>query len=479
VPPYHWSDALVPAPPLAVPGARARIRAANQADGRRLLVIDDDPTGSQAVHHVDAVLSLDPAVIGRSLAAPGSVCFVLTNSRSLAEPEAYGLSLRLGELAAALERGHSGRVEVISRSDSTLRGHLRAEVAALCEARRVAGRPGYDGVLLAPAYFEAGRFTAGDVHWARVNGQPVAAGETEFARDASFGYAASELPAFVAEKHPGELRAADVRALSLADIRRGGPDRVAGVLLALPPQAGTFVAVNAVDYADLDVVTLGVQQAEAAGRSFLFRSGPSLVQSLAGQDPVPPLATVPTSPGRHGHGLVVAGSHTGLTTRQIQHLLAGGGVTPVVLDAGMLLGPGAQAEVAATAGRVRDALSGSDVLLMTSREVLTGAGATASLDIARTVSASLVAVTGQVVSASLPWILTKGGITSHDILATALGVRRAEVLGQLFAGFVSVLRPVDARPEATGLPCVVFAGNVGDETSLRAAVTVLRGRAAV
>ena len=65
-----------------------------------------------------------------------------------------------------------------------------------------------------PAYFEAGRFTSGDVHW-RARRHPV--GETEFARDATFGYRASNLRDFVAEKG-GE----EATSLSLEDIR-GGP----------------------------------------------------------------------------------------------------------------------------------------------------------------------------------------------------------------------------------------------------------------
>jgi uncharacterized protein YgbK (DUF1537 family) len=64
------------------------------------------------------------------------------------------------------------------------------------------------------------------------------------------------------------------------------------------------------------------------------------------------------------------------------------------------------------------------------------------------------------------WVVAKGGITSHDVAVRGLGIRRAEVLGQLFRGIVSVFRPVEAAPEAVGVPYVVFAGNVGDENTL-------------
>jgi uncharacterized protein YgbK (DUF1537 family) len=63
-------------------------------------------------------------------------------------------------------------------------------------------------------------------------------------------------------------------------------------------------------------------------------------------------------------------------------------------------------------------------------------------------------------------VVAKGGITSHDVAVHGLGMRRADVVGQLFPGMVSVLRPVEAADEAIAVPYVVFAGNVGDDNTL-------------
>ena len=75
------------------------------------------------------------------------------------------------------------------------------------------------------------------------------------------------------------------------------------------------------------------------------------------------------------------------------------------------------------------------------------------------------------------WVVAKGGITSHDVAVRGLRMRRAEVLGQLFPGTVSVFRPVDAAPEAVGMPYVVFAGNVGNEETLAQAISIMSGNA--
>jgi Sugar-binding N-terminal domain len=63
---------------------------------------------------------------------------------------------------------------------------------------------------MVPAYFEAGRFTAGNVHWARVGADVLPASETEFARDATLGSAASDLREFVAETSRGAVQPGDV-----------------------------------------------------------------------------------------------------------------------------------------------------------------------------------------------------------------------------------------------------------------------------
>lgn len=261
-------------PPVRVEAnARERIRRARGAQ-RRIAVLDDDPTGSQTVHDVTVVT--DTGALVTALAEPGSCCFILTNTRSLDEPAAVAANTDVGRV---LFERLDGSVDVISRSDSTLRGHVIAEVCALDRVRRqVLGR-GFDGVLLVPAYLEAGRFTVGDVHWARVAGEPRPVGETEFARDATFGFSASNLREFVAEVSRGRIRADQVRSITLDDIRLGGPQRVAEVLAGVTDL--TFVVVNAVDYADLDIVVLGLLDAEASGKAFLYRTGPSFPQALA------------------------------------------------------------------------------------------------------------------------------------------------------------------------------------------------------
>ena len=453
---------------------RESIRAMRAEDGLLLGVLDDDPTGSQAVHDVQVVTVLEEDAYAAAFGGPAGTCFVLTNTRSLDEPAAVEMNdLAARGLIATAERT-AARVQLISRSDSTLRGHVMAEVAALQSVRRsVAGR-GFDGVLLVPAFLEAGRVTAGDVHWARIGGGLVPVGETEFARDAAFGYHASDLRDFVAEKSNGALRPGDVASIGLTDIRRGGPSGSAICWpgcgtgpgwSSTPPNTPTWTRWRAgCCWPSAQAVrSCSAPGRRSCGPCSAWGRRPRCAASRSG----------PPGRGPLGSGLVVVGSHVGQTSRQVAALHARGGVTGVELDVPSLvrgddvIGPAAR--------QVASALGRSDVLLYTSRTVVPGRDPADSLAIARTVSAALSRIVREALSAGPAWIVAKGGITSHDVAVHGLGIRRAEVTGQLFPGVISVFRPLDAAPEAIGRPYVVFAGNVGDEETLGQVVAILNG----
>lgn len=452
--------------PLVLEHARAEIRRQRAEAGRRIAVLDDDPTGSQTVHAVEVVTVLDEPEYAAALADPGSTAFILTNTRSLAEHSAVEVT---GDVAHALFRLSERQdfpVDVVSRSDSTLRGHVLAEIRAIDAARRAVTGSGFDGILLAPGYFDAGRVTSGDVHWAYDGDTLVPVGETEFATDATFGYRSSDLKEFLNEKSGGSV-ASQVRSIGLDDIRVGGPERVTQILEDVSD--GAFVVVNGTAYSDYEIVVLGLLRAEAAGKTFLHRTGPSFVRALAGIEPRAPLtaADIWPSGGPSGHGLIVIGSYVGLTSRQVRAAQQRCGVPDVELDVPTLLDPQRRGgHIAEVGARLADALRLSTVMLFTSRALRQGSDADDSLAISRSVSSAVVEVVRAALPARPGWVLAKGGITSHDVAVHGLGIRRAHVLGQLFPGVVSVLEPVEAVAGAVGVPYVVFAGNVGDENSL-------------
>lgn len=424
----------------------------------KLVVLDDDPTGTQTVHGVPVLTEWSVPSLAAELAAPGPVFFILTNSRAHPAPRACALNREIGLNLVSAGRLCARSFQVVSRGDSTLRGHYPAETDALAAA--LGGD--FDATLIIPAFFEGGRFTRDDVHYVAEAGRLVPVGETEFARDATFGYRASNLRAWIEEKTGGRVRAADVVSFSLEDLR-GDRAQLAAKLGTLA--GGATAVVNAVESGDLQAFAAAVEVARAGGKKFLFRTAASFVAALAGIPPRPLLRAEEIAPAGTGRGLVVIGSHVEKTTRQLHNLWAGGRVTAVEVAVGKLLMPDERVAEVARAAREVEALlaSGKNAALSTSRTVVTGHDAAENLAIGETIARCLV----EIVSALRErprWLVAKGGITSSEVATAALGVRRALVLGQALPGVpVWQLGPETRWP---GLGYVVFPGNVGGVEAL-------------
>ena len=456
--------------------------------GRRVVFLDDDPTGTQTIADLPVLTSWFVADVQWALQQQTTGFFVLTNTRSLSETDAEERNRQVVDALHQAATAEQARYVLASRSDSTLRGYYPLETDVLSEELAARGTV-VDGVVICPGYVEPGRLTIDSLHWTRTPEGMIPVAQSEFAKDASFGYRSSDLRDWVEEKTGGRIPRDEVATITLTDIRVGGPDRVGEILAEL--RNGQPVVVDTVEDADQQVVVLALLHAEAAGKNFIYRIGPSFVRARTGQRATPPadaqrlrqiLATQPTDiddtrPATK-HGLIAVGSHVGLTTRQLDRLRDRGKIIELELGVPTLLDDSARNrhvnDVAAQAAKVlRNNDAESDVVIRTSRTLVTGDDAVSSLVIARTVSAALVGTVREIVSQIRPsFVLAKGGITSSDTATVGLGITRAWCRGTMLPGIISLWEPVTGL--AQGIPYIVFAGNVGDDEALAAVIDTLR-----
>lgn len=437
--------------------------------GRVFVVLDDDPTGTQSVADLPVLGAWDVADFAWALSSGAPAVYVLTNSRSLAPADAERINREVVRAALAAAETAGVRVDFVSRSDSTLRGHFPLEPDTIAHEIARSGSPAPTNVVVVPAFPDAGRVTVRGVHGILSDEGFTPIGETEFARDSTFGFRSSRLADWVAEKTDGAIAAADVVEVTV-DHLRAGVAAVAAVLRAAP--AGAPIVVDAVVEEDLVELALGLEAVEAEGRSFVYRVGPPFVRARIGQRRRPPVDVAELGVDRAARGgLVVVGSHVGLTSRQLADLVRHRPLEAVVeLDVPRLLDPAQRAAELDRAGAtIATALLRGDVVLHTSRTLVRTDDPDESLDISRRVSEAVVEVVRGVVAGVTPrFVIAKGGITSSDVATRGLEIRRARVRGSLFPGIVSVWEAADGP--ASGIPYIVFAGNVGDDGSLTAAV---------
>ena len=429
-----------------------------------LVALDDDPTGTQTCHDIVVLTVWDvPTLVSEfRRTRPGGGFFILTNSRALHPEPARALITEICANLKVASQETGTTFEVVLRSDSTLRGHFPLEPEASEEVLGPA-----DAWLLCPFFLQGGRYTIGDVHYVAEGDNLIPAAQTPFAKDATFGYKSSNLREYVVEKSGGCITLDRVSSLSLDVIRKGSADAVLQQLLALPK--GTVVVVNAAAEEDVDVVILALLKAAGHNKRYIFRTGAAFVSARLGIAPIPPISSKQLSLSKEVGGLIIAGSYVPKTTAQLETLRerSGENLTSVVLDVRKLLESKELAadevqKAIAVAGK--EISRGQDVLVMTSRELITGADEAKSLDIGATVAAALVSFLVNL-DTKPRYVIAKGGITSSDMATKGLRMKRATIVGQAASG-VPLWRCDEETAKWPGVPYVVFPGNVGSAETL-------------
>lgn len=447
---------------------------------RKLVVIDDDPTGTQTVHDVELLTTWNIPMLTEVLEKEPWLFYLLTNSRSKSEGEAVQLNREIAHQLVAASQATKTEFVVASRSDSTLRGHYPAEIDALESGLNISPGDHFDGHLIVPAFFEGGRYTIADTHYVAMptphSETLIPASETPFAQDRVFGYQTAYLPAWVEAKSGGRWKADRVVSIGLELIRRDGPEAIAARLKAV--EGGVPVVINAAGYGDLAVVVLGLLRAEEAGKRFLYRTAASFVR-LRGAGETKPLLkayeVVNDVQAAGSGGVVIVGSYVPGSSIQLENLLTLPEVIGIELAVERVIGNPIEArEVSREAGQQLEAAikAGRVGVLYTSRKLIQSENRSENLGIGAKVSCALIAAIQEVTSYPR-FIIAKGGITSHDVAQKGLGATRARVLGQLLPG-VPVWRLENGpRSRFEGVPYVVFPGNVGGPESLMQAVKLL------
>lgn len=461
-------DTLRSLPPEWAQDPLPAVSAALQASDRKIVALDDDVMGTQSVHDIAVLMDWSIDAISAELARDQQAFFIVTNARSMPESQAQAVNTFIARNLTAAAQRVGVDFTVVSRLDSTLRGHFPAEMLAIQDG--LAYKP--NAWIIAPLFLEGGRYTIGDTQYVSDGEHLTPVGDTEFARDAAFAFKSSDLRQWVEEKTAGVVSAADVVSVSIEDLRLGGPAQVAARLSEVP-QGGVCV-VNGASNRDMEVFAQGLLESEADGKRFLFRAAASFIRALLGQSERAPLT--PSDMGADGKGgaLIVVGSHVPRTTRQLNHLLANANVHGIQADVSRLLASDGRASEIERVARAAEARirAGEHAVVYTSRALVEGRSADHSLAIGHQISQALAEAVAAI-GVKPRYMLVKGGATSADIASKALNVRRAWSPGQAAAGVpVWLLGDETLHPR---MPCIIFPGNVGAEDALTALVARMDG----
>lgn len=441
----------------------------------KVIVLDDDPTGIQTVHGISVFTDWSEESIEAGFLEDSRMFFILTNSRSMTEKETAAAHKTIAATIVKVAERLNQDFVIVSRGDSTLRGHFPLETEVLKTTIEQQSSRQFDGEILLPFFQEGGRFTIDNIHYVQEGHELIPAGDTEFARDRTFGFQSSHLGEWIEEKSEGMFTKENTTYISLADLRALRIDQIKQQLMSV--KDFKKVVVNAVDYDDVKVFVTALIEAIQAGQQLMFRSAAALTKVLGGIGDQALLTrdALIQEESPHG-GLIMIGSHVKKTTEQLKALQQDKEIAFIEFNTHLVLEPDAFREEIDRVIQQTEALlaAGQSVAVYTRRERLDLGDDRQEEELKLSVQISD-AVTSIVQRLTIrpKYLIAKGGITSSDIGTRGLSVKRATVAGQIKPGI-----PVWQTGEESKFPFmsyVIFPGNVGSKDTLKEAVDILEG----
>ena len=440
---------------------------------KKLVVLDDDPTGVQTVHDVSVYTDWEEESIRNGFEEKEAMFFILTNSRSFSVEETTKVHRDIAARVAKVARELGQDFMIISRGDSTLRGHYPLETQLLADGLTKNEGVVIDGEIICPFFPEGGRYTMDNIHYVKEQENLVPAGMTEFAKDKTFGYKSSDLTEYVEEKTEGKYHKEDCITISLDELNALDVQGIKDKLMSAQNMAK--IIVNAVSYADLKVFCAALVLAMKAGKHYMARTAAAFTKVMGRISDQPLLGRAQLEGDTKNGGIVLIGSHVKKTTDQLNCLKELDGqadfmefqVNTVFEENGL------EKEVERTVKAAEEKiLSGRTVVIYTSRQLLAPENMTPEekLHISVKISNAVTSIIGML-SVKPKFIIAKGGITSSDVGTKALRVKKARVMGQVKKGIPVWMTGEESK--FPGMPYIIFPGNVGEVSTLKEIVEEL------
>ncbi len=444
-----------------------------KAFNKKIVVLDDDPTGVQTVSGINVYTDWSKESIKNGFDESHAMFFILTNSRSFSKEHTIKVHKEITERIVQVSKEVGKDFIIISRSDSTLRGYYPTETETIANTIENLENKKVDGEILIPFFIEGGRYTIDDIHYVKENDFLVEAADTEFAKDKTFGYSNSNLCKYIEEKTNGDSKAEDVLSIGLDEIIKKDYQGISKKLQSINEFSKCIV--NATSYRDLMVFSIALIDAMSNGKNFVFRTGAGFTKVIGAISDKPLLEKSELiENGNTNGGIIIVGSHMKKTTAQFESLKNIDGAEFIEFNSHLVLQEGEiEKEALWVSEKTNEAIKNKKfVVVFTKRERVDANTGNKEDDLRMStkISESLVSVISNLKDKP-SFIIAKGGITSSDVGVVGLGVKKALVLGQVAAGVPVWLTGIESK--FPNMPYIIFPGNVGTEDTLKNIVEML------
>lgn len=424
----------------------------------KVIVLDDDPTGTQTVKDLMVLTSFEKETIKEGFLSENNMFFILTNSRALNKNETEKLHKELIQKIDYVSDELGIDYILISRGDSTLRGHFYHEPEIINRY----SKNSFDGLFYIPAFFEGDRYTFEGIHYIKEDQVFIPVSNTEFSKDTTFGFEAQNMSDFVQEKSNNKVSASEVVLLDIHTLRSRNEKVIFNILDSIT--SFKPVVVDALTENDLNWFTaMLMKYLNKCSKRFLFRTAASFVKSIS-ETPGTIINLKKYDLNNNG-GLIVIGSHVNKTSEQLDELRKTD-IKALEFDVTKVIDKTTLETYVNDFKKIVESFisKGQNVVIFTTRTVIKTTDKEKNLKISKEISKSLVYIVSEL-RVKPRFIIAKGGITSSDIATIGLKIKKATVLGQADQGIPVWLTGNEAK--YSKIPYIIFPGNVGNKYTLK------------
>ena len=448
----------------------------------KIIIIDDDPTGSQTVNGCNLILKWDYETLLKGLKDSSNLLFILANTRSLSKKD---VKIRLKEICSALREimNNSSFAEedfvLISRGDSTLRGHNFVEPDIINELLGP-----FDATFYIPAFIEGNRTTVNGNHF--VDNIPIH--KTIFSKDKIFGFKTSNIKELIYEQSDHKLDFNHIENIFIKDFEVLETNQLNKLYFYIEQlKNNKKVIVDIIDYSQLDKFSRIVKSL-LKKKKFLFRSAASFISSLSNIKKTEKdhiyfsQLRRKNKNNKNMKGLIVVGSYVELTTLQLKKVLEISLCKPIEINVLKLYAffklednvNQINSLKKLILNSIRQNLSQEFIpVLFTSREIVSPRDNNDLIQFQLFLSAFI----SEIVSAikfEIGYLISKGGMTTNTIISDGLKADSVYLEGQILPGISLVT--FNLLKQKGKLPIVTFPGNIGNNMSLVKVLEILENK---
>ena len=448
----------------------------------KIIIIDDDPTGSQTVNGCNLVLKWDYETLLKGLKGGSNLLFILANTRSLSEKD---VKIRLKEICSSLKKvmNNSSLAEedfvVISRGDSTLRGHNFIEPFIINEFLGP-----FDATFYIPAFIEGNRTTLNGNHF--VDNVPVH--KTIFAQDEIFGFKTSNIKELIYEQSNRQINIDNIENINIKDFEILDLNQPNNLYIYIKNLLNNKrVIVDIIDYSQLNKFS-NIVKSLLKKKKFLFRTAASFISSLSNVQ-INQKDHIYFSQLRRKNtkdqimkGLIVVGSCVELTTLQLNEILELNICVPIEINVLKLYELFKIKDNSHQMNSLKNLIlhsirfsltKNSIPVLFTSREIISLKDKNELIQFQHFLSVFIAGIVSAVKN-EVGYLISKGGITTNTILSEGLGADSVYLEGQILPGISLVM--FDLFKQKGSLPIVTFPGNIGNQMSLVRTLEIIENK---